>query len=98
MAGTDRSTANVWTKVYVEWDEPGAGGICVDGKRVINFGIDTDWSDDWNPQVNEVGQQLLDQLPRLIQERDMAYDTAQRIQAELIAARQKNGSCDGGRS
>jgi hypothetical protein len=83
--------ANVWTQVYVEWDEPGAGGICVNGERVIHFSIDTDWSDPWNQQVNEVGLRLIDQLPRLVQEREMAYATAQELEAERDAERAKNG-------
>lgn len=84
-------TAIQFTQVYIEWDEPGAGGICINGDRNIGFSIATDWSDPWNPQVNEAGQQLLDLLPRLVQERENAYATAQRLEQELNALRAESG-------
>jgi hypothetical protein len=46
----------------IEWDEPGAGFI-VDlfdgGKPVINFSVNTDWTEAWHPEVNPAGLQAL---------------------------------------
>lgn len=70
-------------QISVEWDEPGAGSIWIDGRRVINFGVETDWSDAWNPKVDPEGLALLDRLPRLVQEVDNAFDVARRYEAML---------------
>lgn len=65
-------------KVYVEWDEPGAGGICIDGKRLIDFSVETDWSEAWEPKVDPVALAFLDRLPRWAQEVTHAYWCAKR--------------------
>lgn len=69
--------------IHVEWDEPGAGGIVINGERVIDFGIKTDWSDHWNPHVSRRGLWLMDVLPRLVQERENAYATARKYADDL---------------
>lgn len=84
-------TATIWSGIYVEWDEPGAGALCKDGKRLIHFSIDTDWSEPWEPQVNEVGLALIDQFPRMQQEVDMALETARKYEAEWKNAVAENG-------
>ena len=84
-------TATIWSGIYVEWDEPGAGALCKDGKRLIHFSIDTDWSEPWEPQVDEVGLALIDQFPRIQQEVDMATDTAKRYEAEARRLAAENG-------
>lgn len=75
--------------MYVEWDEPGAGGIVVNGERCISFGIDTDWADTWHPVVSAAGLAFIDQLPRLVQEHQMAQELAQRLEAERDALARK---------
>ena len=75
---------NDWTQVYVEWDEPGSGGIVLNGERVISFTIDTDWSDHWNPHVHPEALRFIDALPRLVQEREMAYEAAREALGDPI--------------
>lgn len=77
--------------IHVEWDEPGAGSIVVNGERLVSFNIPTDWSDAWNPAVNEKAMRFLDSLPRLFQEVENAYDTARRYEAEALAAIETGG-------
>ena len=84
--------ATIWSGIYVEWDEPGAVALCKDGKRLIHFAIDTDWSEPWEPQVNEVGLALIDQFPRMQQEVGMALETARKYEAEWKKAVAENGS------
>ena len=69
--------------VAVEWDEPGSGGVLINGRRVISFAVETDWSDTWNPKVDPVGLAFVDRLPRLVQEAENAYDTARRYSDDL---------------
>jgi hypothetical protein len=76
-------------KVSVEWDEPGAGSICLDGSPVIWFNLPTDWEDGWNPDVHAEGLAFLDRLPRWAQEVDHAYWCArsyERLAASLSGA------------
>lgn len=73
-------------RIDIEWDEPGAGGIIVNGDRLVNFSIGTDWSESWNPQVNAKALAFIDALPRIVTEVQFAYDCAKRYEAEARIA------------
>lgn len=70
-------------RIDIEWDEPGAGGIVVNGDRLVDFSIGTDWSESWNPQVNAKALAFIDALPRIVTEVQFAYDCAKRYEADL---------------